>query len=1067
MEAIFAALEACLDELPGEEDSPLNCCMWRRLMEAIRAGRKDAVPVGISLAGCGEGVPVLGTERGAVDELLSDTLEAVVENHELPAEGPPVSLNLNFTCLSTRVYLEVGNSCICPIFGRRRTNPCAGNKSEPFNVLDVLAQRPLPANSKRTSYSRAKPKMTTEKGAFQLSASGMKNRYSKDVFHKRGNRPEPRAKYIKTSENHQREERITKSLIYELDSIFFFSMKETIESATVDKRKWKDNIQCIVKVPEPDVMLTASKKGKLTLYNKKMRSIFSTHIMESYWIMGCTFLPKIKRVVAVADKSIFVWNYNHNIKDYYVIIKPVENYQLCVCSVTSLDQSLNDNILVGDNSGFVSLYCMDPDKLRLSYSEALSTSHPVVMDPGKFLRSRRKIHNGWVERVKFFPELNCFGSCSTDDEVQSFVLDTIDKLDKGILRAFSVCKGVATFEYCVQANLIATAGPDKFIRLWDIQYSKKPLRILHGHSASIIELAINEEDQHLISATRTGEFLVWNLQKFKILQKFEDKEKTPCTKRINTMIYDKQHLKLITGSSAIVVCPLARMIQDTTWVPRTHENIINVLAYNPVCQQVLSVCSESILKVWEYDTGHQIYKKANPHGPSVEVTAAAINANGSYFATGACDGSLKLWDFEIGRELRSVRRRKIYKDKMQRYIQLCFLHNTDQPQMIVTLDISGAIKIIQVRKDENFLLVTVEIIVDPDLWVSTPKPAVNTAEKNTNHPNIKTMAHLTSSSHQEMGYGKPTMCFDTLTIENCAFLATGRVTGTINLYKFGAGAAKYICRMNDEGQDMVNAVLFLYPRKEVSLLPSAQSYESPDESQQDKTTTKTDSKFGRLIPDIKSKHSIVEQPKSIDCFPTEGETCSPLIASGHQDGYLYFWDLKGNKLGKILPVTKHPANPLTALCTSAQSNIVLSGDSEGYITVWRVSIIQVSKSGDIGLEQLIHWRAHLMNVTSLVYEEYKNIVISASDDGSLRLFYASNGDYIGYFGQPRDFLPSKMCLPCDIAETCESRPENHLAMDLTEFKSETNLELSTELPKNLCLDGKLIKSLRTFEQTGT
>lgn len=81
--------------------------------------------------------------------------------------------------------------------------------------------------------------------------------------------------------------------------------------------------------------------------------------------------------------------------------------------------------------------------------------------------------------------------------------------------------------------------------------------------------------------------------------------------------------------------PLTRMIQDTKQVPHTHEREVNAMLYNQHFHQVLTVCSESVIKVWELETGLQIYQILDPHGFNVELTSAALDESGFLFATGA------------------------------------------------------------------------------------------------------------------------------------------------------------------------------------------------------------------------------------------------------------------------------------------------------------------------------------------------------------------------------------------------------------------------------------------------
>lgn len=51
------------------------------------------------------------------------------------------------------------------------------------------------------------------------------------------------------------------------------------------------------------------------------------------------------------------------------------------------------------------------------------------------------------------------------------------------------------------------------------------------------------------------------------------------------------------GSTVIDIYPLTQVIQDRRQLPQTHEKKINVLIYNMALHQILTVCSESILKV--------------------------------------------------------------------------------------------------------------------------------------------------------------------------------------------------------------------------------------------------------------------------------------------------------------------------------------------------------------------------------------------------------------------------------------------------------------------------------------
>ncbi|NXC69455.1 WDR64 protein, partial [Anhinga anhinga] len=91
---------------------------------------------------------------------------------------------------------------------------------------------------------------------------------------------------------------------------------------------------------------------------------------------------------------------------------------------------------------------------------------------------------------------------------------------------------------------------------------------------------------------------------------------------------------------------------------------------------------------------------------------------------------------------------------------------------------------------------------------------------------------------------------------------------------------------------------------------------------------------------------------------------------------------------------------------------------EGHIMRWSIaSFLQDPQSSKNQIKEELFWRAHSNEVVDLFHEEEKNVVVTASIDGSVRLWQAMNGYYLGYFGQPRKFELSdisRLILPCDV-----------------------------------------------------
>uniref|UniRef100_A0A8C3MRA3 Uncharacterized protein n=1 Tax=Geospiza parvula TaxID=87175 RepID=A0A8C3MRA3_GEOPR len=281
-----------------------------------------------------------------------------------------------------------------------------------------------------------------------LFGSAVKDRYIQAFFRKIISNPDERPEWLEIFGCFSRESVGMPSPSKE-SMILLVSEKQQITHSDV--------IKGIVKVPLLHLTVTASQKGLITVFNKK----------DTAWITGCDFLPNLKYVVAVTESTIILWDYKSKEREGNgFVIKPMKNCLLCVSTVTMADNLARDTILMGDDKGYVYLLTITSDDFIMKQSKAGKVSQFKVMDAESFDMPKRKLHDDWVGKVKYFPTLKRFGSCSTDS-INSFVLDDIKRLEDHLpVKEFSVPKGVNAFTYCGKAKVIVTGG-----RYW--VFSKK------------------------------------------------------------------------------------------------------------------------------------------------------------------------------------------------------------------------------------------------------------------------------------------------------------------------------------------------------------------------------------------------------------------------------------------------------------------------------------------------------------------------------------------------------------------------------------------------------------------
>ena len=74
---------------------------------------------------------------------------------------------------------------------------------------------------------------------------------------------------------------------------------------------------------------------------------------------------------------------------------------------------------------------------------------------------------------------------------------------------FFTFQGIDCFDYNKEKTIIATGGVDHVVRLWDPYVTFKPVAILKGHQACVIDVAIHEELSQVFSYSKDGVSLVY------------------------------------------------------------------------------------------------------------------------------------------------------------------------------------------------------------------------------------------------------------------------------------------------------------------------------------------------------------------------------------------------------------------------------------------------------------------------------------------------------------------------------------------------------------------------------
>ncbi|KAK2191768.1 hypothetical protein NP493_46g07030 [Ridgeia piscesae] len=955
-----------------------------------------------------------------------------------------------------------------------------------------------------------------------LFGNSIRNHDLKAIYRKITTNPDAKVDWSELFGYFQSESEEQEFSVGEEVSVFMTTARRRFGDAAGEKKR-RDIVISIKYLPQLDCYLTASQKGAVSLWNSKLHLQACTDIDDAAWVTGCDYMPVIRRVAVCTERSLCVWDVRAKGKNQRIFtVKPIEHSPQCLVSIPRSTSPHEDTVMFGDDQGYINVLTITAKDLTMKNNKGdRNYSQSCVIDPGKlsYPIKRRKFHDNWVLKVKFFPELRCFASCSASSNT-SFFLEEIDRIYDDIpLREVPIPKGVNAFDYCARANVLATGGVDKVIRVWHPHIFSRPTGKLIGHLFTIVDITMNEKDQHIISLSTARVFRIWDIQTLTCLQVFSDNEERPGEKRIYSILFDNKRDRMISGSSVLDTWPLTRAVQDTMQVPQTHDRPINQMLYNVELNQVISVCSETVIKMWEADSGKLVYQITDSHGSGVEVTAIGMDKSGYRLATGAIDGSLKIWDFGSGQEIKSRIHRSFTDDDVS-VLGLAYCSVNGQRCLIAI----GWGNKMQLLLDSDCSELSVLREFSDTILQGEPRSSMADHSFNTKEP-LPSIGR-TSVIEFKQEVGMMTRELSCLTVLE-TILVTGCNDGDILIWDIPSRQIEQLCaypvQEEEEGNPQnerssvssrlsdnpsaVNVVAFLIHRvhkldpafikkltrdlvaegtpagrsakthksratsrgttysKTQSRLESGKSLtvvtvekiQSEEDALKVEDAMKTKKHDGLLSAanDARAGEETQSQEtrrrrsgrqtaadeendgRSCDVNTENGDTNSdpannmitdtyePVLVACYQDAFIRFWNMRGDLLGEMTAMTRRQGSPVTAICADEDCNIIVTGDHKGYLTMWDVSKFLENQEIDEGdaVKQLLSWRAHLTKVVQLQFMNAFKAVLSASTDGSVRIWWETQGRFVGFYGQHKaihypiaESLTSTPVLPYDINE---------------------------------------------------
>ncbi|EDV24388.1 uncharacterized protein TRIADDRAFT_63930 [Trichoplax adhaerens] len=401
---------------------------------------------------------------------------------------------------------------------------------------------------------------------------------------------------------------------------------------------------------------------------------------KSKWITDFTLMPQYNKIVtSTGDREIQF--YEMSTFEPYCQISGLDSVPLKIdyWGSRSTDECY---VLYGDVQG-----CINVIQIA-SAGETLRTWKKSPKSDGiaSVNLERWKVHNDWVGQLNYYESIQSVISCSNDDTNALVIgsLQSSTKVDSQLREiyysvnsrhriqqsnyimgsqpkrrsdsdqtVFKIYKGVKTFDFSKQKNLIVTGGMDRIIRTWNPYVANKPTGMLRGHNAPINYIKISSDEGRVFSVSTDKTIRIWDLQDHTCLHIVRPKAHK-IRGDIQVVHYNTQNrtIAIATDLLASMTLKCKTIVVD---MATSHKEAITAIKYNSSFRQIVTASDGSVVRVWDIETGNLLFEFTQAHGTSA-ITAITFDSSGRRLITAGRDGCLRIWNYNNGHCLRILRK---------------------------------------------------------------------------------------------------------------------------------------------------------------------------------------------------------------------------------------------------------------------------------------------------------------------------------------------------------------------------------------------------------------------------
>ncbi|XP_041732788.2 WD repeat-containing protein 49 [Coregonus clupeaformis] len=424
----------------------------------------------------------------------------------------------------------------------------------------------------------------------------------------------------------------------------------------------RDPIQQVVYLRSSGRYLSVSKGGTLGVWAGEDFALLQTHRLHNdsvrpkdLWVTAMVVLHNVHKI-AVSFTSKEVCFYDLLSKQQFSCQYKLQGLRYAPlsldywCHPTYPAQAV---LTMGDTGGQVSAICFRSAQISLFErpSPGADTESADIIKWEELVQGRHRCcytlghrahGHAWVRRVRFLGSLDALLSCSTSPH-SSMVIGWREREGEPLrVTAFHTEKGTNDLDHHPGMNLIATAGIDNKVLLWNPYVISKPVGVLRGHMSSVTAVRFLVGKKQLISFSKDKVLRLWDVASQLCIQRIAGifpKTQEEC----HTLLFlHEERSRLLLSFNSLLILMEAKREEGRRVT--SHENPVTCVLYSSLFRQVISSDSGSSVICWLVDTGQKVKQFHRCHGDA-EISTMALDGTQTRLFTAGTDGVVKIWDF--------------------------------------------------------------------------------------------------------------------------------------------------------------------------------------------------------------------------------------------------------------------------------------------------------------------------------------------------------------------------------------------------------------------------------------